>query len=100
MTEFAANASDAASQQDRCCSKPGRNLCCSLAPPATAGTRQLLGPIRHDPDIRAFFFRLIQKTVAVARPAEPIDQRRLTKVKADSALADVEFKKGPMSAIA
>jgi hypothetical protein len=63
-------------------------------------TRQLLGPIRHDPDIRAFFFRLIQKTVAVARPAEPIDQRRLTKVKADSALADVEFKKGPMSAIA
>jgi 2-dehydropantoate 2-reductase len=36
---------------------------------ATASTRQPLGPICHDPDIRAFFFRLMQETVAVGQAA-------------------------------
>lgn len=34
---------------------------------ATASTRQPLGPICQDPDIRAFFFRLMQETVAVGQ---------------------------------
>jgi 2-dehydropantoate 2-reductase len=34
---------------------------------ATTSTRQPLGLICHDPDIRAFFFRLMQETVAVGQ---------------------------------
>lgn len=34
---------------------------------ATASTRQPLGVIREDADMRAFFFRLMQETMAVAR---------------------------------
>jgi 2-dehydropantoate 2-reductase len=33
----------------------------------TASTRQPLGPIRDDPEMRAFFFRLMQETVAVGQ---------------------------------
>ena len=36
---------------------------------ATASTRQQLGVIREDPDMRAFFFRLMQETTAVGRAA-------------------------------
>jgi 2-dehydropantoate 2-reductase len=36
---------------------------------ATASTRQQLGVIRDDPDMRAFFFRLMQETTAVGRAA-------------------------------
>jgi 2-dehydropantoate 2-reductase len=34
---------------------------------ATASTRQPLGPIRDDIDMRAFFFRLMQETIAVGQ---------------------------------
>jgi 2-dehydropantoate 2-reductase len=36
---------------------------------ATASTRQPLGPIRDDPDMRAFFFRLMQEAMAVGSAA-------------------------------
>jgi 2-dehydropantoate 2-reductase len=36
---------------------------------ATASTRQQLGVIRDDPDMRAFFFRLMEETTAVGRAA-------------------------------
>ena len=35
----------------------------------TAGTRQPLGVVRDDPDMRAFFFQLMHETIAVGRAA-------------------------------
>jgi 2-dehydropantoate 2-reductase len=35
----------------------------------TAGTRQTIGPIRDDPDMRAMFFKLMHETLAVGRAA-------------------------------